>query len=152
MSKSKTPRRSRPRSSSARKSSRRRAATRRPAARRRNPGGMTAAERRELAAATRISERFHGSPRVLELSAAERRLPRFVALIGDQVEASYAPDQRSKKGGVVWRHRNGDRGALRSMGRGKSVRPKVVALPNGRVVTLPGRSPQRFDSGRGIVD
>lgn len=113
---------------------------------------MSPTERRELAAATRISSEFHGAPRVLELSAAERRLPRFVALIGDQVEASYQPDRGSKRGGVIWRHANGDRGPLRSTGRGKTVRPQVVALPNGRVVTLPGRSPQRFDGRRGIVD
>jgi hypothetical protein len=130
----------------------RRGIGRRGAARRRNPGaGLSAAERAQLARATRLSSEFHGAPRVLELSPAERRLPRFVALIGDQVETAYRPDDGSKRGRAVWHHKSGDRGPLRGPGRGATKRPKVVALPDGRVVTLPAGSPQRFTS-RGLVD
>lgn len=90
---------------------------------------------------------------MLELSPAERRLPRFVAEIGDQVETAYRPGDGSKRGGAVYVHKSGDRGPLRSPGRGASRRPKVVALPgSGRVVTIPAGSPQRFSPERGIVD
>ncbi len=119
---------------------------------RRNPSGRTGkrAGDPELAAARRISERFHGNAgEVIELSERERRLPRYVVALGKMPALEYEPDARSKRGGANWRHESGDRGPLATRSRKK---PTLAVDPaTGRPVIVPMGSPMKLDPRRGLV-
>lgn len=104
----------------------------------------------ELAAARRMSRRIHGvgGGDVVELSAAERRLPRFLPVIGTVPELEYQPSDRSKRRGVPFVHRSGDRGR----GAKASDRKPILAIDpkTKRPVLLTGRSPMKW-TDRGLI-
>lgn len=122
---------------------------RRPNPRRRNPS-LTDSDRRQLEAAQRLSEEFHGDPsHVLELEGHERLLPRFVVEAGKIDEFTYEPGRGSDRGGSLWEHESGDRGVLRRRAKEKPV--LAVDPRNRKPVWVPNRSPMKLDPDRGFV-
>jgi|SRR3990167_3779310 len=118
--------------------------------RRRNPARLTARERRELEAARRLSQEFHGSEAfVVELDPAEREVPRFGVALGTLEEMSYAPGRGSGRSGVEWTHESGDAGILRSRKKGK---PLLVADPlTRRPILVQHRSRMKMSGHAGLI-
>jgi hypothetical protein len=95
-----------------------------------------------------MSTTIHGRPEVVELSAKERRLPRFLAIMGKATEVSYLPDKGSKKGDgkVEYVHKSGDRGFLRQ---GSKRKPLLAINPNDRrPVFVANGSPMKLRHGQ----
>ena len=111
---------------------------------------LTAAEKRELTAARRLSKQFHGTgAQVVELDRKERQLPRFAVVAGELDEFTYAPARQSKRGADKWRHQSGDRGP----GWPRSPnRPLVIVDPKTRRPAIVAhRSPMRLDGKKGFI-
>lgn len=104
----------------------------------------------ELTRARVMSSKFHGSPNhVIELSAGEQHIGKYVVALGVLPEVAYEPLKGSKRSGVRWVHKAGDRGMLR---KGSKRRPLLAADPKtGRILIVPMRSPMKFKSDRGII-
>ena len=117
----------------------------------RDLGKLTPTDRRQLAAARRLAETFHGpgTCEVIELEPGERKLPRFLAALGEIPALEYEPPADSQRAGAVYRHESGDRG----FGQHSSPNRPVLAVAPGskRPVIVPMRSPVRMDSKRGLV-
>lgn len=107
----------------------------------------------ELARAKRLARKFHGpsgDSLVIELSAKERQLPRYVVEMGRMPELAYEPDpKRSTRGGYVYEHKAGDRGLLKP--KAKS-RPSLCIDPRTkRPVFVPMGSPMRGNGKKGLI-
>lgn len=105
---------------------------------------------KELAKAKRLSSNFHGTAgEVIELSAKERRLPRYVVALGEMPEVKYEPPTDSKRGQYTYVHRAGDRGFGK---KGSNAKPMLAVDPrSGKPIIVPMRSPVKFSSRRGLV-
>lgn len=116
---------------------------------RRNP--RVSQDARDLAAARRLSQEINGTPsEVVELSPAERVLPRFMARMGKAKEVVYSPRAGTTHGNADWRHRMGDRGPLENIFRPASRKPDVLVNPkNRRPVILGGDV--KVDPKKGMV-
>ena len=113
------------------------------------PTNLSPADRSELAAAERLADEFHGGHgAVIELDPAERKLPRFLAVLGEVPALEYEPSE-GQRAGYTWRHESGDRG----MGQQASPnRPALAVRPdNKRPVLVPMRSPVKLDPRKGLV-
>ncbi len=124
----------------------------RPAPRRAPLAKLSDSERRQLAAARRLSLEFHGNDRhVLELDPHERAMPRFVVEAGALEEFAYNPPADSKRddNNAIYSHESGDRGILAPKAKQK---PRLAVDPRTRrPVIVPEKSPMRFDENRGFV-
>ncbi len=104
--------------------------------RKRNPDTGT------LAAARRLSQKFHGTPtEVIELSERERKLPKYVTALGEMPELAYKPRRGSKRGGVTWEHKSGDI----PFAPDAKTKPVLAADPvTGKPLIVPMRSKMRM--------
>lgn len=107
----------------------------------------------ELARAKRLARQFHGpkgEALVIELSAKERQLPRYVVEMGRMPELAYEPDgKRSGRGGYVYEHKAGDRGLLRRKAKGKPV--LAVDPLTKRPVFVAMGSPMKANRRKGLI-
>ena len=119
-----------------------------PPLRHRNPK-LCEKDQRQLEAAQRLSEEFHGNRnQVWELEPHERHLSRFVVKAGSLQDFTYDPGRGSKKGDALYEHEAGDRGLLAPKAREK---PLLVVDPKTRRPALvPNRSPMKLTE-RGFV-
>ena len=111
---------------------------------------LTPAERRQLNAAKRLARQFHGEDyEVVELDPDERKLPRFLPVLGRMPTLEYEPSPGSKRAGYVYEHESGDRGF------GQKASPNAPLLAadpkTRRPVIVPLRSPVRFSGKVGLV-
>lgn len=97
-----------------------------------------------------LSRRFHGTDvEVVRLDPDQRRAPPAeVVLLGEEVATAYRPHRHSQRGGTVWEHQAGDRGAGKPSAPGRRL---IVADREGRVYTVPGTSRLAFDPEEGMV-
>ncbi|MHB1132984.1 MAG: hypothetical protein ACYC4L_11405 [Chloroflexota bacterium] len=121
-------------------------------AKRKSPPKRKASDR-ELAKAKRLARSFHGpngEGLVIELSAKERKLPRYVVEMGRMPELIYAPDpRRSSRGGVQYEHESGDRGMFARRAKGKPV--LAINPATGRPVFVPMGSPMKANGKKGLI-
>jgi hypothetical protein len=107
----------------------------------------------ELARAKRLARQFHGpngEGLVIELTAKERQLPRYVVEMGRIPELVYEPDsKRSLRGGYTYEHASGDRGLLQRKAKGKPI--LCIDPKTKRPVFVPMGSPMRVSGKRGLV-
>lgn len=107
----------------------------------------------ELARAKRLARQFHGPKGdglVIELSAKERKLPRYVVEMGRMPELVYEPDaRRSNRAGYQYEHESGDRGLLRRKAKGKPV--LCIDPKTKRPVFVAMGSPMKANSRKGLI-
>ncbi len=108
-------------------------------------------DRKAFNSAKRLAVQFHGDKgaEVIELDPDERKLPRFLTVLGEMPELQYETPAGSKRAGWIWEHAAGDRG----FGRPSSPnRPVLAADPTTRrPVLVPARSPVRFNGKLGLI-
>jgi len=110
------------------------------------------AQAKALRSAKTLAKRFHGTAvgHVVELDAKERRRPgRYAVVVGELSSLVYDPRGRSKRGGSLWSHESGDRGA----GKPKSPnRPLLVVDPKTKQPSIVlNKSTMRFSSRSGLI-
>lgn len=112
---------------------------------RRNPS-----EQRALNRAKAVSRMVNGARGndVIELREEERRLPKYLAVVGELAEMTYRPNARSTRGSWDWTHASGDRGALQAKGKRKPV--LAVDPKTKRPYLIPFGSAMRLTK-RGLV-
>lgn len=128
------------------RSSHRRRPKRQQSKARRNPSF----DKRALAAARRVSRLVNGPAGgdVVKLTEAERKLPKYLAVVGEVVDVSYKPTGRSTRGKYTWEHASGDRGDGKPRAKG---RPLLAVDPRTkRPVWVPFKSPMKL-SKRGLI-
>jgi hypothetical protein len=115
---------------------------------RRNP--TSSADKKALETAKRLSKRFHGkATEIIELSAKERKLPRYLVALGSMPEVRYKPRKGSKRNGFEWVHESGDKGPMQK--KAKKAPFLAVDPKTKRPVIVPVGSPMKFSSARGLI-
>jgi len=115
----------------------------------RKPKKRNPTDSKLLQRAKSLSKRFHGTTKVVQLSAKERKpLPKYVVVVGELDELTYAPGKRSQRGRFRYSHKTGDKG------RGERTRRKpllVVDPKTKKAAIVANRSGMRFSASRGFV-